>query len=923
MNRILIIGIFFLYISIDCISQTLFGKVLDEDNSPIEYATVILLNASDSSMLAFSNSARDGAFTLEGSGLPLYILQISYLGYETFHMTIANQSKDIRLDPISMKPGTKTLDVIEVKDYASPMTFGKDTLQYNASAFKTQPGDMAEDLLKKLPGLEVERDGSVKALGERVQNVMVDGKEFFGKDTKIATKNIDADAIDKVQVFDKKSDQTEFTGIDDGQRERSINLKLKEDRKAGYFGTAEWAAGSDDRFKGRANVNRFTPSLRTSFIGLAKNVNEQNFSINDYIDFMGGIGALMGGNSGGNFTLNLDQNSGLPIGLNSNQGIQKSFAGGFNLSSDFSSKSSLEASVFGNHFKNKLDRNSLRENFLPESRFITNTTEDQISENTSGSFTLKFKAKPDSIHNLVINASGSLGANQLTSKELNQTLDSVLTILNDNANRYTTVGDLSKFSVSALWQKKTSKPGRILTLNSSLNFSNNHSDAYLNSLYEIFYPAHGIDTIVQNQQRNNDGLFYNVQATWTEPLNKRRYLEFESSVSNQNHKTSSDYFDLVNDLPIKNIPLSQSYRNDFTRRHAGLNFIVNREKYNFSIGGNYQYSTLSGHINNENPGIRNHYSALLPQAFFTYRFGLAEHLNFNYFSQLNEPAITQLQPTVNNSNPLAIYNGNPILKPEKFHAANLSYMRYNAFDFTMLYLSLQSNFIFDKITEGLTVDSTLVRYYQPVNIRNEYSHTGRIEYETPIRPLKIKARAVIKGNYNRGYTLINQLTSKINRRGYGYHFSLENRNKDMLDLLVGYKYNFNESKFSADEYLNQNFKDWTLYTLLGIQFNDRIHFKSSLDYMHIQSSFSSEVVRYPLWTVSISAFVTKNKKLRLSLSCFDLLNKNQGITTSSQYNYTDVTRTNILSRYFLLGLSYNIKGQQKKSGIEINLGGRE
>lgn len=923
MNKLITVSALLFLFGGTTMAQKLSGRILDENNIPLEYATIILMNAADSTMVEFANSSRNGSFSLNLSNHPNLILQLTYLGYETQHINIKNTNEELQLGDLKLKPGTQSLDVIEVKDYASPMSFGKDTIQYNAAAFKVQPGDMAEDLLKKLPGVEVERDGSVKALGERVQNVMVDGKEFFGKDTKIATKNIDADAIDKVQVFDKKSDQTAFTGIDDGQRERSINLKLKEDRKVGYFGTAELAGGSDDRFKGRANINRFTPTLRTSFIGLANNVNEQNFSINDYIDFMGGIGALMGGNGGGRVSINLDQNSGLPLGLNNNQGIQKSFAGGVNLTSDFSSKSSLEASVFANQFKNTLDRFSFRENLLPENRFITDVEEDQISKSASGSFTLKFKTKPDSVNQVVVNANGSLGTNDLNSNEQNQTLDTTLTMLNSNHNLFSNHGNLSKISVNAFWQRKTGKPGRILTLNSSVNYSNSNSDALLNSYYETFYPGAGQDTLLQNQKRNNDGLFYDVQASWTEPLNKKRYLEIESALSNQNYNTSSDYFDLVNAQPFKNFTLSHAYRNDFTRRHLGLSFIVSREKYNFTVGSNYQFSTLDGTVKEEIPGIRNHYSALLPQAFFTYRFGLSEHFNFNYFSQLNEPDIIRLQPAVNNSNPLAIYTGNPDLKPEKFHAASMSYMRYDAFNFTMLYISLQSNYVFDKITESLSLDSTLVRHYQPVNIQNEFTNQGRIEYETPIRPLKIKARAVFKGNYNRGFTVINQVHSVINRQGYGYHFSLENRNKDVVDVLVGYKYNTIESKYRADRFTNQSYEDQTYYAILGIQFNEYIHLKSSMDYMQIQASFSSEKISYPLWTASLSAYVTKSKKLRVSLSCFDLLNKNKGISTRSEYNYTDLTRTNILSRYFLLGISYNIKGHQKKGGIEINMGGND
>lgn len=904
-------------------SQKISGNIQDENNNPIEYATVILLWAKDSSMVEFTNSLRTGAFSLNLSKSGQYILQVSYLGYETIHLHMGTIFQDTLLKTIQLKPGNQVLDVIEIKDFASPMSFGKDTIQYNAAAFKTQPGDMAEDLLKKLPGIEVERDGSVKALGEKVQNVLVDGKEFFGKDTKIATKNLDADAIDKVQVFDKRSDQTEFTGIDDGQRERSLNLKLKADKKIGYFGTIEAAGGTEERFKGRANINRFTPNFRTSFIGLANNINEQNFSISDYIDFMGGIGAMMGGGGGGSLSINLDQSSGLPLGFNNNQGIQKSYAGGLNLNTDFSATTSLEASVFGNHFNNTLLRNSIRENLLPESKFISNTSEDQWSENTSGSFTLKFKTKLDSTQNLVIRANGSAGKNQLLSREMNQVFDEKSQNLNDNANRYEMQGDQLKLATNFLWQKKARKPGRILSLNTGFHVSDQNSKLDLNSYYQIYQPVADSNRLLQNQFGRQDGWYYSVQGSWTEPLKKKRYLEWMSSISNQNYKAGTDYFDIINAVPIPNLLLTHLYQNDYTLYQTGLSLIVNRENYNLTIGSKYQFSTLNGKTQLDQNGIKDHYHAILPNAFFTYRFGLSEHMNFNYFSELREPSISQLQPNINNSNPLAVYTGNPNLNPEKNHNASFSYMRYNAFDFTMFYVSLQSNFTFDKITEALYIDSALVRNYTPVNINHESTSSGRIEYEMPIRPLKLKARAILKGNYNSSTTVINDHIRAVTRLGHGYNFSLENRNKDFIDLLVGFKRNHTALEYQDNHSLNQSYTQRTWYSVLEMNFGERLHLKSSFDYLQVESSFSPEKTSIPLWTASITAFITQNKKWRMSLTCFDILNSNKNVLTTSQNNYTDVTVTNVLNRYFMLGVSYNIKGFKKKGGIEINLGGRE
>ncbi|MBK9270932.1 MAG: hypothetical protein IPM48_05000 [Saprospiraceae bacterium] len=507
-------------------AQKIHGIVLDENLQPIEYASVVLLNQFDSTVIHFKHSNRKGEFEFSTDKKSNLLLQISYLGYEQFWLVLHDIDKDTYLDSIVLKTSSHLLEEIEVKDFLSPMSFGKDTIQYNASAFKVKPGDVAEDLLRKLPGIEVERDGSVKALGEKVENVLVDGKEFFGKDTKIATKNLDADAIDKVQVFDRKSDKSEFTGIDDGQRERSINLKLKEDKKVGYFGTTEIAAGSSKRIKCRANLNRFTPNLRSSFIGMANNINEQNFSIRDYIDFMGGMGSFMNGGGSGGFTIDLDQNAGLPIGMDNNQGIQNSYAGGLNINKDFSKKSTIEASVFGNHFKNDLRQTSIRENLLTDRRFSNKNNDEQLSGNSSGSYSLRWKNRFDSSQMITIRSTGALGINFAKSVGQSMVYNNDLSLINDNQNTIDMADQMFRMNTNVLWQKKTRKPGRTYSFNGQINFTKNNSEGDISSTYRIFEPMLQTNDLLQNQIGLDDGFFYKTEGSYTEPLGKKQYLEF-------------------------------------------------------------------------------------------------------------------------------------------------------------------------------------------------------------------------------------------------------------------------------------------------------------------------------------------------------------------------------------------------------------
>ncbi len=900
-------------------AQQIKGVIVDENDHPLEFASVLLLNQKDSSMINFANSKQDGAFSIHPEQQQSGLLQITYVGFETKWVPLSKINAVVDLGKIQLRPSSQLLGTIVVKDNMSPMVIGKDTVQYNAGAFKVKVGDVAEDLLRKLPGVEVERDGSVKAFGEKVENVLVDGKSFFGKDTKIATKNLDADAIDKVQVFDKKSDRAEFTGIQDGQQERTINLKLKEDKKVGYFGTAEVAGGTTERFKARANINRFTPSSRISFIGMANNINEQNFSISDYIDFMGGIGAFMAGGAG-KVSINLDQNSGLPIGLGNNQGVQRSFAGGANFSTDFTTKTSFEGSAFSSNFKNTLNSNSFKENIWTDRRFITQNQEDQSTTNNSGSFNFKLKSKLDSTQNLILKGSGNIGNNYIASLASGQSFTSEQSKLNENNNNYRLNGNNVKVSSDLTWQKKLRKKGRSIYSNLSTAYSDANNDGVITSQTRIYFPVNTIDKINQNQTATNKGLNYQLMASYTEPLGKRRYLEGVASASNQVNLANTGYFDIINDAPVKNNLLSTIYQRDYWQRNAGVNFSKSATKYNYTLGAKYQVATLKGDINEAAAKIRGQYQAVLPNAFFDYQFAPSVRLDMDYTTDLNVPSLIQLQPTINNSNPLSIYIGNPDLRPEYIHAVSGSYMNYNAYNFSMFFASLRLSYNQHKITEALTIDSSLVRLYTPVNTKYETNVSTRVEYSTPLRPLPISAKIVCRANYAEGFALVNAQSNTTKRPAYGVNLSLENRRKEIVDFLVGAKLNQSYTIFSNNSNLNQNYLEQTLYNETNINIGDWVTLKSRFDWTNFRQSFSTQQYSVQLWNLTLSSFLSKTKKLRLSLTVFDLLNQNKGINRNSTLNYTEVLQTNVLGRYFMLGLSYNIKGFKKKDGLEVKIG---
>jgi hypothetical protein len=281
------IALFFLMMGVSVAVAQKFsvtGTVTDTVRSPLPSSTVMLLNPKDSTLVNFGVADSKGFFEIKGVNQGDYLLKITFVGYASFERKISasGNSPIVNIGFITMQPQNLQLSEVVIRGEKAPVTVKRDTIEFNASSFKTKANANVEDLLKKMPGMEVDTDGTVRAQGQEVQKVMVDGREFFGRDPKLATRNLPADAVDKVQVFDKKSDQAIFTGIDDGIKEKTINLELKEDKRNGAFGNVMAGYGTNDRFQGKASINRFGKGQQLSFLGMGNNINEQGFSFGDF-----------------------------------------------------------------------------------------------------------------------------------------------------------------------------------------------------------------------------------------------------------------------------------------------------------------------------------------------------------------------------------------------------------------------------------------------------------------------------------------------------------------------------------------------------------------------------------------------------------------------------------------------------------------
>lgn len=885
------------------------GKVLDTLSAPLPSATVMLLAASDSSLVNFTVTNADGTFRLKNVNKGEYQLQITFVGFRSFRERFSAEDADVNLGVLKMMPQTKELDEIVIEGQRPPVTVKRDTIEFNAGSFRTKANANVEDLLKKLPGLEVENDGTVKAQGENVQRVTVDGREFFGRDPKLATRNLPADAVDKVQVFDKKSDQTLFTGIDDGQREKTINLELKEDKKNGAFGSLMAGGGTTDRFETKASVNRFTKNRQLSFLGMGNNINDQGFSIGDYMNFSGGMQSMMSG-GGGAMRIEISDNNmnGVPLNMGTQDGITSNYAGGINFNKDFNPKTKAGGSYFGSHMDQNVSTITDRINYLPGGNYSFNQSSKQrnVSDNHRLNFT--FDHQLDSANSIKL--TGYVGRSESTQNTASEsfTYDETNFLQNESNRTTTTKSNGMNVNADLLYRHKFPRKGRSFSSNFTLGANRTESDGDIGSVNQFYAGLGETQNIAQNNVQNNDALNYAISSSYTEPLGGRKYLEANYNYRVNANDVNREVWDVNSGTRLFDSLLSNKYTSEYIYNRPGLNLRLIRQKFNVMVGASWQSTRLTGNLIYQDVVIDKSFDNLLPVVRFNYDFSNFKHLRLDYETSMQEPTIQELQPVLNNNDPLNLSVGNPDLKPGYTHQARTSFTFFDPASFVSIFSFVSGNYTTDAISTSQSVDSKLVRTTRPVNVSENYSVDANIHLGFPIK--KINSRFGIRTNALVGQqiTILNNTENPIQQRTLGGRLSYTYTLKDFFMFVVSTSLEQRQSLYefnAADQlFLNKTHQAETNLTLVKkYQLNASFQY---LDYSSQTTGFSQTV---PLLDISFSRFLLKNNTGELKLGVNNLLDRNLSITQTANTNYLEQRTANNLGRYFMLSFTYALNKQ--------------
>ncbi len=914
---------FFLFITAASLAQnkgTLKGTIVDSlTKQPVAGATLTVMQRKDSSLVTFSMTDNTGQFELKGIGNGDYRLLITHINYynRSKYFSITDDKKLADLGQVILYDKTKLLEEVVVTAEAPPVTMIADTIQYNAGSFKVQPNASVEDLLKKLPGVRVEKDGTVKAQGEKVNRVLVDGKEFFGNDPKIATKNLPADAVDKVQVYDRPSDQAQLTGFDDGNSEKTINLKLKKDKKKGLFGKVNAGYGTNDRYEGRFNVNSFKGARQFSAIGMANNDNAEGFSFFDMLNFTGELNRLKQGGNGGNIslTVNSDDAGGMG-GFGNNSGINTNRAGGVNYNNIIGTKTDLQSNYFYSRFNPNTEVHSQRQYLLPDSTYYSNQNSYTNNITSTHRVNLNMDIILDSFHSIKISPSFGYQQLQNNSNTDYEYLSELRQRSVDGFSRNRSEGYGLNFRDDILFRKKFRRKGRTFSISLQNSYNKSDVDGSQESVNSFYSPATGTlnrrDSINQVYNTNGELNGYTSRVVYTEPVFKRSLVEFSASGSRTRSlsgKTTYDYnkgngkFDQLNPL------LTNDFENTYGYLLGGIRFRTQTKKFNYSVGASWQQASLEGKIKsgNKDSVLKQTFYNIIPNARFQYSFTRYRSVVMNYMTNTNQPVASQLQPVRDISDPLNIKEGNPDLKQEFTHMMRWQFTSLNPFKNRNFFMFLNLSKTDNKIVNDDRIEAASgIRTTRPVNVSGIYNINSDISVGLPVRALHGSINLSAFGGYFRNKQFINGTENIINNISLGPDIRLDMSMGEKISLSLGGGINYNKANYSLPsardvEYLSHHYStdfDWQLPA--------NFYFSTSFVYTvnnQLNSGFNASV---PFWNASLSKQFLRFNRGELKLKAYDILNQNLGISRNSNSNYIEDIRRINLRRFFLLSFTYSL-----------------
>ena len=906
----------FLLFSVSLMAQSshITGSVADTlDKKSLGNASILLLRPADSILLQHTRSDAAGHFQFQHVAVGHYLLLVTYPAYADYVDEIeVKDSGALALPPVPMVLKSTILESVVVKGVGAVRIKG-DTTEFNADSFRTEAGASVEDLLKKLPGIQVDHNGKITAQGESVKKILVDGEEFFGDDPTLVTQNLRADMIDKVQVFDKKSDQAVFTGIDDGQRDKTINLKLKDSKKNGYFGRATAGIGTDGYYDEELMANYFRRKEKIAGYGIISNTGKTGLNWSERDNYgqsifgSADVDASTGTISIENTGDDLDSWSGQYQG----QGFPAVKTGGLHYNNKWNDDNQsingnykyMDLSVAGNS-------NTNSQYILPDTVYYNSQRQlfnNQIIRQTvDGTYEAKF----DSTSSLKIMANGGTDHKTTFNAYHSVYLASDSSLVNSNDRSTSTTGDNHILNSNLLFRKRFEKPGRTFSLNVRENYTDNASSGYLNSETKLYKGGaiYSDSVIDQFKDYHTTKLLIDSRASYSEPLSKTSFLVANYGVQVDNNRSNRDSYNKA--LGGKYTLLDSLYSNDYQynvlTQRAGLAYRYSGKKLKLSGGSDVGISRLDQRDLHADTMSTRRFVNWYPVASISYAFSAMRHLSLQYNGSTTQPSVTEIQPIVTNEDPLNIYIGNPALKPQFAHRLSLYFNDYKVLTDRGIFANMWSNYTADDISTSVNVDSAGRSVHQYVNVKGTWSVNGYLSYSFKWKKPDIRFNLHVNTNQNSNSSIVNGLMNDTRSGtwsfGSGIYKSKEKKYFVSLDLNASYTTSSSSINTGVvTQYWTYQIQPAAEY-YLPLKFT--IHADADINLRQRTPTFqtNNNVVIINAW---LGKKLLPRDALLIKVSVNDLLDQNIGFSRTVNSNFITQNTYSTIRRFGMLSVVWN------------------
>ncbi len=900
----------FFIITINAFSQhmSISGNVQDTvAKAPLQYSVAMAIRIRDSIMVAHTRTDVTGHFELKN--LPIDTLQVIIsnprFGDKSFYVFGSPTNNIFDFGKIILPSKSQQLKEVVIYAFKDPVYYKGDTLVYTVDSFKVKQNATVEDLLKRLPGIKVDSKGKITSQGKEISQVLVDGDEFFGSDPTIATKNLAAKSVESVQVYEKKNDKATEGGDETVQ---VMNLKLKDDAKKGYFGKVSSASDGKKFYEGDLLANKFSNTRKVSVFLLASNTPHSSFEGGDVYKYGLDNESNYQMDENGNYTM---------TNQNNNEGIPRTLKSGFYYNDKISKKIKLGFNYIYNN--NQLTTSSITRSqyFLTDSSYVTDNASNNLQKSEAHSVNFKLTQTLDSLTELIIEPKLNLNSTDQNNYELTKFLTSTDTLIHQTDITNTNKASGYDLNTNVKLNRKFKKKDRTLYVTYNLEMNDNRSTGVLKSFNTFYNSTIPNDSINQQKINTSNTQAHNALAVYTEPLTKKIKLEFEYSYNNsigKQNKIAQNYFN--GEYAVYDSLHTNNFENTRMANRLGLKFIYDIKKYSFNIGSRIRNVDIVNSNLITQQQIKQSINNILPYLGYIYKFSQNSRLNFRYYTSSNQPSINQLQPIPDNSNPNRVVVGNPDLLPTFSHNFNASYNTYKPVSGKYTWCGANYVITNNAFANSIVYDNLGRAIIKTVNVNGNTSAYAYAGTNFPFFQKKLEIGPNLNFNYSNSSGYINNQKNSTTNTGITGQLNIS-VHLDTLDFGLSYSYNYNSPSSTLSTSIDKPYSKQHYNAYLQLKLPFKFLVETEVEYNINSQRAAGYNINYVLWNGSISKRFFKNENFILAVTCNDILNQNISTSRIVQDNVITDNKTNIISRYFLLKLTYKFNSTKTKENDDM------